>query len=81
MPLLFRTGRDKDPPGRARPGDAVIAVIRTYDNMVRELKQGEQFRLEVEIDPAGYLKIFEYDRGVKELVLTTPGSCKINVVK
>lgn len=65
----------------ARPGDAVHAVIRTRDSLVCVLRQPDQFRLEIVFDPAGYLKIFEYDRGVRELVLTTPGSCKINVVK
>jgi hypothetical protein len=52
----------------------MLAVIRTHDKLVRELKQPTEFKLEVEIDPAGYLKVFEYDRGVRELVLTTPGS-------
>jgi len=59
----------------------MLAIIRTTDNLVRDIKREETFKFEVEIDPLGYLKVFEYDRGVKELVLTTPGSCKINVVK
>ena len=59
----------------------MLAIIRTTDNLVRDIKREEAFKFEVEIDPLGYLKVFEYDRGVKELVLTTPGSCKINVVK
>jgi len=59
----------------------MLAIIRTTDNLVRDIKREEIFKFEVEIDPLGYLKVFEYDRGVKELVLTTPGSCKINVVK
>ena len=57
------------------------AMIRTRDHLVRELKRDEKLELQIELDPRGFLSIFEFDRGVRELVLTTPGACKINVVK
>jgi hypothetical protein len=55
----------------------MLALLRTVDGVIGE-KIRQKICLEIVVKN-GFVEIYEYDRGHKDLILTTPTGCKIDV--